>query len=103
MKYRYIMPGTSLELESAACVGCLRCVDVCPHAVFAPAKKKVVVAQRDQCMECGACALNCPQKAIKVESGVGCAAAVIGSIMRGKGSEAGTSCGCGNGGKDVCC
>ena len=28
-------------------------------------------------MECGACALNCPQEAIEVNAGVGCAAAII--------------------------
>jgi hypothetical protein len=32
-------------------------------------------------MECGACAQNCPVEAIRVQSGVGCAAAVINSIL----------------------
>jgi ferredoxin len=41
-------------------------------------------------MECGACALNCPSKAIKVNAGVGCAAAIIMSWFTGKEP----SCGC---------
>jgi len=33
-------------------------------------------------MECGACALNCQHGAIKVKSGVGCAAGIISGILR---------------------
>jgi hypothetical protein len=35
-------------------------------------------------MECGACQLNCPSGAIAVDSGVGCAAAMIKAALRGK-------------------
>jgi hypothetical protein len=42
-------------------------------------------------MECGACQLNCPVEAIKVESGVGCAAAMIKAALTGS-KEA--TCGC---------
>jgi ferredoxin len=35
-------------------------------------------------MECGACQLNCPTGAIAVDSGVGCAAAMIASALRGR-------------------
>jgi ferredoxin len=35
-------------------------------------------------MECGACAKNCPTKAIEVNPGVGCAAAFIFSWLSGK-------------------
>jgi hypothetical protein len=34
-------------------------------------------------MECGACALNCEFGAITVNSGVGCAAAIINSMVTG--------------------
>jgi ferredoxin len=36
------------------------------------------------CMECGACQLNCVTGAIKVDSGVGCAAAMIRAALTGK-------------------
>jgi hypothetical protein len=35
-------------------------------------------------MECDACQLNCLYQAIQVESGVGCASAMIGAALRGK-------------------
>jgi ferredoxin len=43
------------------------------------------------CMECGACQLNCPFNAIHVESGVGCASAMIRSALLGQ-KEASCSC-----------
>jgi NAD-dependent dihydropyrimidine dehydrogenase PreA subunit len=73
----------TLTLDSDLCNGCRTCTTVCPHAVFAPARGKVLINHLEDCMECGACALNCPQKAIKVEAGVGCAWAIINSAISG--------------------
>jgi NAD-dependent dihydropyrimidine dehydrogenase PreA subunit len=33
--------------------------------------RTVTVKDRDRCMECGACALNCPVNAVEVKAGVG--------------------------------
>jgi hypothetical protein len=52
-------------------------------------------------MECGACALNCPVQAIDVQSGVGCAWAMISAAIRGKDMDS-AECTCG-GGSDSCC
>jgi hypothetical protein len=52
-------------------------------------------------MECGACALNCPVQAIEVQSGVGCAWAMISAALRGKSMDSG-ECGCG-GETGSCC
>jgi hypothetical protein len=38
-------------------------------------------------MECGACSRNCPVDAIFVQSGVGCANAVINSMLGREGSD----------------
>jgi len=97
MEYRYIVNGRSLKLETEKCVGCGLCREVCPHAVFAIETGTARIAERGRCMECGACARNCPAGAIEVQAGVGCAAAVIGGLLRG-GSP---SCGCGEG--SSCC
>ncbi|OHE68034.1 MAG: hypothetical protein A2Z99_06530, partial [Treponema sp. GWB1_62_6] len=90
MDLRYIANGSSLTLDAEKCIGCGRCVEVCPHAVFALAAgpaaagpggagpggagpegskaggSKAAVAVRGRCMECGACARNCPVSAITV-------------------------------------
>ena len=75
--FRYLKNATTLELNVPACIGCGRCVEVCPHQVFVIADRKARLQDRDACMECGACARNCAFDAISVEAGVGCAAAVI--------------------------
>jgi NAD-dependent dihydropyrimidine dehydrogenase PreA subunit len=80
---RYLPDVVTLALDDGKCNGCRNCVEVCPHAVFAIHQKRARIIDRDACMECGACALNCPEGAITVNAGVGCAAAVISGTVRG--------------------
>jgi len=94
----------TLSYDPARCIGCGMCQDVCPHGVFvmhrrsSRARKSVArLARREACMECGACQLNCPSDAITVDSGVGCASAMIRAALLGEeeptcGIEAGCSC-----------
>jgi ferredoxin len=70
---RYFAGVTSLHLDRERCTGCGRCVEVCPHGVFAITGRIAEVVDRDVCMECGACARNCAREAISVTAGVGCA------------------------------
>jgi NAD-dependent dihydropyrimidine dehydrogenase PreA subunit len=92
---RYLLNGQSLALDAALCNGCGRCEEVCPHAVFAVANRKAAIVHREECMECGACRMNCATGAIAVSSGVGCASAVIGAMRRGNCAAANCNCGCG--------
>jgi len=96
MKHRYIENVTTLAYAADKCVGCGRCVEVCPHGVFAVKEKTACIVDKELCMECGACALNCPAKAIEVSAGVGCAAAIIYGWFTGKEP----TCGCGG---SQCC
>jgi len=96
---KYLLDVTSLELFPEKCAGCGRCVDVCPHGVFVMKDKKAEITDKDFCMECGACALNCEFGAIKVDSGVGCAAAIINSMITG----GPPSCDCGGTQDSSCC
>ena len=87
--------ANTLSYNPAKCINCGMCLAVCPHGVFAPNGRAVRVVSAQACMECGACQLNCPTQAISVESGVGCAAAMIQTALTGR-KEA--TCGCDEGG-----
>lgn len=97
MKHRYLKNVATLRLSTEKCIGCGRCREVCPHRVFSVNEKKAKIEDKDRCMECGACAKNCPAKAISVDSGVGCAAAVIMGWLTGREP----SCDCSMG--EECC
>lgn len=77
----YLKDVVTLELDVEKCTGCGMCIHVCPHAVLMLNNGRVMIHDRDLCMECGACARNCPFMAISVQTGVGCAAAVINSAL----------------------
>lgn len=96
---KYLSNTASLEISPERCVGCGMCIEVCPHKVFALKNKKAVILERDRCMECGACVNNCAFGALDVNRGVGCAAALINSIISG--GE--PSCGCSGGNKTGNC
>jgi NAD-dependent dihydropyrimidine dehydrogenase PreA subunit len=85
----------TLQYDSEMCVNCGRCSEVCPHGVFMALDHVVSAVRGDACIECGACQLNCPTAAIQVESGVGCASAMILSALTGR-----TESTCGD---DYCC
>jgi NAD-dependent dihydropyrimidine dehydrogenase PreA subunit len=74
----------TLQYDPELCIGCEMCVIVCPHAVFAMNSRVAQLIHPEACMECGACQLNCPTGAITVESGVGCAAAMIRAALTGQ-------------------
>jgi ferredoxin len=83
----YLKGVVTLQLNPQKCTGCGMCTDVCPHSVFTLNGKNAEIVHRDACMECGACSRNCPAGAISVQSGVGCAAAVINSLLGRNGGE----------------
>lgn len=97
---KYLRNVVTLELAAEKCTGCGACVEVCPHNVFTIENRKAFIIDKDRCMECGACATNCPFGAVSVDKGVGCAAALINSMITG--GE--PTCGCsGSAGSDSCC
>jgi NAD-dependent dihydropyrimidine dehydrogenase PreA subunit len=102
MKLEYFKNVASLKLENAEkCSGCGMCISVCPHGVFKLENSKVQIINKNACMECGACKINCPLEIIKVNSGVGCAAAIINGLL----SNSEPSCDCGGTKKkqSACC
>lgn len=101
MKFSYLSGVVSLDYSSEKCIGCGRCIEVCPHGVFKIKDHKAIIVARDYCMECGACALNCVSGALTVNKGVGCASAMINGLMTKGNADLG-SCDCG-GESDGCC
>jgi NAD-dependent dihydropyrimidine dehydrogenase PreA subunit len=89
----------TLKLETEKCTGCGLCTDVCPHAVFMLAERKAVIQHPERCMECGACMRNCQVQAIQVETGVGCAAALIFGAL----NKTAPQCGCSSNKSGGCC
>jgi NAD-dependent dihydropyrimidine dehydrogenase PreA subunit len=74
----------TLVYDPGLCNGCAMCVAVCPQAVFEMDGRLAKLTKAQACMECGACQLNCVPGAIAVESGVGCAAAMIRAALTGQ-------------------
>jgi len=82
--FRYLRNVSTLQLDPTVCVGCGRCVEVCPHQVMTLDERTARVQDRDACMECGACEKNCPAEAIRVDAGVGCAAGLVAEWLQGR-------------------
>ena len=74
----------TLQYKSELCNNCGMCSTVCPHAVFAAGEGAAELVNAEACMECGACQKNCPTGAVTVDSGVGCAGAMITAALTGK-------------------
>lgn len=97
----YLKNVVTLELDQAKCTGCGMCLLVCPQAVLTVTNGTAQIANRDACMECGACARNCAAGALSVQAGVGCAVAVLNSKLKRKRASAccavdseGSGCSC---------
>jgi len=86
----------TLEYDAELCIGCGMCSTVCPHGVFALDNQVAALVRSEACIECGACQLNCPTAAITVDSGAGCATAMMVSAIIGRstsfGEERGQGC-----------
>jgi NAD-dependent dihydropyrimidine dehydrogenase PreA subunit len=74
----------TLEYNPDLCIGCEMCWIVCPHSVFTKEGGKAAVVHKESCIECGACQVNCPTGAIKVNSGAGCASAMMKAALTGR-------------------
>jgi NAD-dependent dihydropyrimidine dehydrogenase PreA subunit len=79
----YLKNVSTVRIDSEKCSGCGVCVEVCPRGVLVMNDRKASIAERDACMECGACQRNCAFNALTVNAGVGCAQALINAMITG--------------------
>ena len=59
----------AIEIDWDACTGCGICYEVCPSGCFGmPIEGKAVIIEenREECMGCRGCEVQCLEKAIKI-------------------------------------
>jgi NAD-dependent dihydropyrimidine dehydrogenase PreA subunit len=56
--------GITIEIRSGKCVGCAKCVDVCPVDVFELVEGKATASNIEECTECCLCVDACLTGAI---------------------------------------
>jgi len=54
-------------IDYKKCTSCGTCINVCPVGVFVKEGEKIVVKKPEACLQCRACEVSCPQKAITVK------------------------------------
>lgn len=71
MKLKNPKNAGTLSVNREKCIGCGRCIEVCPHNVFHMKEKKSEIINKHSCMKCEACKNNCPVSAIDVHADTG--------------------------------
>ncbi len=78
----YLEGVSTLKFDVSKCIGCNKCIEVCPREVLVVDFNKIRIIELDNCIECGACQMNCPTEALEVNAGVGCALAIMSRYFR---------------------
>jgi NAD-dependent dihydropyrimidine dehydrogenase PreA subunit len=57
-----------IHFNAERCKGVWQCYEVCPIGCWAPDREQRVVVHQhtERCIACGACVLQCPEKAIEL-------------------------------------
>jgi len=61
-------PSMPVKIDAQTCVGCNKCVELCPIDVFIPNPQNgspPIILHADECWYCGCCACDCPTGAMK--------------------------------------
>jgi coenzyme F420-reducing hydrogenase delta subunit len=64
---RIVKYSRKVDYDTDKCVGCDKCVFICPYAAIEAEPLATPRILSDYCMGCGACALVCPHHAIQVK------------------------------------
>lgn len=64
---RVIKYSRKVSYDTSKCVGCDKCIFICPYDAIEAEQFATPKILLEKCMGCGACALVCPHSAIQVE------------------------------------
>lgn len=56
----------SIEISSNICIGCKKCVDVCPGTLIICEDKTATIPRPERCWGCTSCVKECPVQAISL-------------------------------------
>jgi adenylylsulfate reductase subunit B len=48
------------------CITCYKCVEICPGDILRGGEEIPKVVYPDECWHCGACVMDCPTQAVKL-------------------------------------
>jgi coenzyme F420-reducing hydrogenase delta subunit len=65
--FRVVKYSRKVVYDTDKCVGCDKCVFICPYKAIEAEPFATPTVLEEQCMGCGACALVCPHNAIQVK------------------------------------
>ncbi len=82
-----------ISIDETKCNGCKMCVWVCPHDVLEMNGESALAAHPENCIECGACMLNCKPEAVSVVKGTGCIFYIIKEDILGIKDKEAACCG----------
>ncbi len=59
----------AIKIDLSKCTGSGKCAQVCPVNLFEvkEGKSRVFAGREEECLQCHACEVNCPQKAIAID------------------------------------
>ena len=55
----------SIRINSQKCVGCQKCIEVCPGSLITFAENKAFMEYPKDCWGCASCVKECPREAIE--------------------------------------
>ena len=69
LKYVTELSDLEIHFDREKCKGVWQCYNVCPVGCWTPdyASRKVVFHDKERCIACGACVLQCPEDAIALK------------------------------------
>lgn len=69
VQYVTELGNLEIHLDREKCKGVWQCYNVCPVGCWTPdyASRKVVFHDKERCIACGACVLQCPEDAIELK------------------------------------